>query len=470
MDLKKNGNVPGFLIKTFSLISDPDHKDICGWNEAGDTLIIKQVDQFPVKILPKYFKHSNLPSFIRQLNMYGFHKTSVDSSRHEFRHEYFRRDRKDLLVNIRRKVTVSSTAIVSHQGKDGGKMKEVENAVANLAHQQMIQHREQTDTLLYELRKLRQRSDNMEKRLEKLESENSLIRMDNVNLWTQLTSSKEKQIKMSRKLQRLLTFMYELYLRTSGTKRSTIDVDNSNSSRKEMQSQIAQAFAECKGGAHGAKEFRDTLKYLCMDDTIDSVTNNATKPANGRPAIDYNIDDVADDYTNQYFASSPKRRRIETIDNEDDTLLFPKAAHPSTITEIDEAALVDDSILPDSSTLPDEEFLPDQELIPDEVILPDEEILPGEELIPGEGEEVLADDDVLPSESLDTVLPEDAPSQTPPPAELLSDSRALIIPPYFPNNSAFNNTQAHNPAIQLSHDQQSLDDDQEVNNCINLYI
>lgn len=53
----------------FALSQCPD--DIGGWSENGDTFIVKDMEAF-ANLLPKFFKHKNFRSFVRQLNFYGF--------------------------------------------------------------------------------------------------------------------------------------------------------------------------------------------------------------------------------------------------------------------------------------------------------------------------------------------------------------------------------------------------------------
>lgn len=43
-------------------------------------------------------------SFVRQLNMYGFHKSRKDNSKCIFSHENFLKGREDLLIVIKRKI------------------------------------------------------------------------------------------------------------------------------------------------------------------------------------------------------------------------------------------------------------------------------------------------------------------------------------------------------------------------------
>ena len=65
-------------------------------------------DAFARDVCPRYFRHSKWTSFSRMLNMYEFRKVSTSprnarSTRHEFAHEFFTRDRKDLLNRVQRK-------------------------------------------------------------------------------------------------------------------------------------------------------------------------------------------------------------------------------------------------------------------------------------------------------------------------------------------------------------------------------
>jgi hypothetical protein len=66
--------------------------------------VIKDVSKFQQVVLPRYFRHSKMNSFIRQLNMYGFHKSRNELTKSVFSHPLFHRDRPDLLITIKRKI------------------------------------------------------------------------------------------------------------------------------------------------------------------------------------------------------------------------------------------------------------------------------------------------------------------------------------------------------------------------------
>ncbi|KAJ6672053.1 HEAT STRESS TRANSCRIPTION FACTOR B-2A [Salix viminalis] len=101
-----------FLTKTYHIVDDHTIDDVVSWNEDGSSFIVWDPTVFARDLLPKYFKHNNFSSFVRQLNTYGFRKVIPD--RWEFSNESFRRGEKNLLTNIqRRKITTVMTAPVA---------------------------------------------------------------------------------------------------------------------------------------------------------------------------------------------------------------------------------------------------------------------------------------------------------------------------------------------------------------------
>merc|ERR1719272_2341982 len=100
-----NSNMAPFLTKLFQIVSNQQTDQAIIWTPKGDSFVITDPETFARDILPTYFKHNNIRSFIRQLNTYGFRKrTNISSSDEhlEFFHEKFRRDEPALLVQIKR--------------------------------------------------------------------------------------------------------------------------------------------------------------------------------------------------------------------------------------------------------------------------------------------------------------------------------------------------------------------------------
>ncbi|XP_008507415.1 heat shock factor protein 4 isoform X1 [Equus przewalskii] len=82
-------------------------------SESGTSFLVSDQSRFAKEVLPQYFKHSNMASFVRQLNMYGFRKVvSIEQGgllrperdHVEFQHPSFVRGREQLLERVRRKV------------------------------------------------------------------------------------------------------------------------------------------------------------------------------------------------------------------------------------------------------------------------------------------------------------------------------------------------------------------------------
>jgi len=95
---------PPFVRKTFQLVSDNTTNHIVSWSEDGTSFTIWNTHAFQKDILPQYFKHNNLCSFVRQLNTYGFHKINASEGEGlEFSHPSFICNQEHMLSQIRRR-------------------------------------------------------------------------------------------------------------------------------------------------------------------------------------------------------------------------------------------------------------------------------------------------------------------------------------------------------------------------------
>lgn len=68
-----------------------DYTKIIYWSSNGLEFTIKDISKFEEIVLPKYFRHNKMNSFVRQLNMYGFHKTKHNNFKSTFKHPMFQK-------------------------------------------------------------------------------------------------------------------------------------------------------------------------------------------------------------------------------------------------------------------------------------------------------------------------------------------------------------------------------------------
>lgn len=63
-------SVPPFLAKTYMMISDPTTDAIVSWSATNRSFVVWDQPEFSKELLPRFFKHNNFSSFVRQLNTY----------------------------------------------------------------------------------------------------------------------------------------------------------------------------------------------------------------------------------------------------------------------------------------------------------------------------------------------------------------------------------------------------------------
>uniref|UniRef100_A0A803Q1I3 HSF-type DNA-binding domain-containing protein n=1 Tax=Cannabis sativa TaxID=3483 RepID=A0A803Q1I3_CANSA len=173
---------PPFLTKTYEIVEDPATNDVVSWSRANNSFVVWDPHNFAITLLPKYFKHNNFSSFVRQLNTYGFKK--VDPDRWEFANEVGRfgldgevdrlkRDKQVLmveLVKLRQQQQNTKTYLQTMEDRLKSTERKQQQMVSFLAKamknpefvQQLIQHKDKRKKLEEAIRTKRRRHIAME--------------------------------------------------------------------------------------------------------------------------------------------------------------------------------------------------------------------------------------------------------------------------------------------------------------------
>nr|XP_060632010.1 heat shock factor protein 1 isoform X2 [Anolis sagrei ordinatus] len=209
-------NVPAFLTKLWTLVEDPETDTLICWSPSGNSFHVFDQGQFAKDVLPKYFKHNNMASFVRQLNMYGFRKVihieqgglvKPEKDDTEFQHPYFLRGQEQLLENIKRKVT----------------------NVSSIKSEDVKVRQDNVSKLLTDVQVMKGKQESMDSKLIAMKHENEA-------LWREVASLRQKHTQQQKVVNKLIQFLISLVQsnRILGVKRKIPLMLNDSSSAHSM--------------------------------------------------------------------------------------------------------------------------------------------------------------------------------------------------------------------------------------------
>ena len=100
--LSPPGRVPNFPAKMMSILSRPELNDIVRWMDHGRSWKILKPREFEIRVIPTYFEHAKLSSFIRLANGWGFRRITQGRDRNSYYNEFFLRGLPHLCKRMKR--------------------------------------------------------------------------------------------------------------------------------------------------------------------------------------------------------------------------------------------------------------------------------------------------------------------------------------------------------------------------------
>ncbi|KAJ7684944.1 hypothetical protein DFH06DRAFT_1028126 [Mycena polygramma] len=252
--------VPAFLNKLYEMVNDAKTNNLIQWSALGDTFYVYDQERFAREVLPHWFKHQNFASFVRQLNMYGFHKiphlqqgvlkSEADAEHWNFVHPNFRRDQPDLLCLIQRKKSgnvaeddkLESTALPAANNAQVLDIQSIVNGIAAIKRHQTT-----------------------------ISTELSELKRNNELLWQESQSARARHQKQQDTINRIVKFLAGVFGHHAGSPVHKEDVGGSPSSRAVVPRRGSRLMIE---GADSGKV--DEAESPAQFATIETPTSMAS--------------------------------------------------------------------------------------------------------------------------------------------------------------------------------------------------
>ena len=120
---KRNKKKPkpesSFLVKLYTILNGNKYSKYIKWSQDGLSIIILNQNAFTKNVLPDFFNHHNYSSFVRQLNLYNFHKIkSNKKGEQKYMHDQFHQSKTiEEIQLIKKKVKIDDEFIIPSKTK-----------------------------------------------------------------------------------------------------------------------------------------------------------------------------------------------------------------------------------------------------------------------------------------------------------------------------------------------------------------
>ena len=218
----KKEDSPNFLLKLYTILETPEYQNIIHWSDNGKYFIVQNLHDFTENILNKYYKHNNYSSFVRQLNMYDFHKKRSSQNEHIFQHKLFTKGQKELIPTIKRKNRkefhpISDLAFPDLNAQSNKNNEQALIEYFNNDAPKKVTKNALEKTLNYLIKSVNDNSDkqkDLEEKVEKLGKQNEDFLMKNQQMLQEIMSKTE----YNKKLEAVVCFILEMIMKKPSLK------------------------------------------------------------------------------------------------------------------------------------------------------------------------------------------------------------------------------------------------------------
>ena len=195
----KSKKSKSFLLLLFDILNDTTYNEIIHWNSDGTGIIITNDKKLSDIVLPNFFLHNNFKSFLRQLHIYGFHKTRnyiKNSEEQEFKHETFCKNSSKIQIKQIKRINKGMKLLLKYKKNVNKTSLNINNSLSNNSENDLI------DFFL-----LKNKEDKLS--LVKLKQEIEFQRVLNKTLKEQLYKIKDEFYGHSIIIKKIMTFKKE---------------------------------------------------------------------------------------------------------------------------------------------------------------------------------------------------------------------------------------------------------------------